>query len=161
MSSVFVLSLTVCHLLLMKSPGVASHGVYLCQSVSECPGLRLPQQCFPASLSRWQRQRGNSCFYWCGERKCSKMNHTSTYEVSLFSHHVAKLSLNFFQLFQNESGVREFHIVQVSSSSQHWRLHKYINPCNNYGKSILKGTTSLLKCFFFIIVIFFCILFSI
>uniref|UniRef100_A0A3B3WCQ8 Trafficking protein particle complex 8 n=1 Tax=Poecilia mexicana TaxID=48701 RepID=A0A3B3WCQ8_9TELE len=32
----------------------------------------------------------------------------------------------------SESGVREFHIVQVSSSSQHWRLHKYINPCNNY-----------------------------
>uniref|UniRef100_A0A3Q4N2M8 Trafficking protein particle complex subunit 8 n=1 Tax=Neolamprologus brichardi TaxID=32507 RepID=A0A3Q4N2M8_NEOBR len=28
----------------------------------------------------------------------------------------------------NEGGVREFHIVQVSSSSQHWRLHKYINP---------------------------------
>ncbi|XP_043984891.1 trafficking protein particle complex subunit 8 [Gambusia affinis] len=32
----------------------------------------------------------------------------------------------------SENGVREFHIVQVSSSSQHWRLHKYINPCNNY-----------------------------
>ncbi|KAM4739693.1 trafficking protein particle complex subunit 8 [Anableps anableps] len=32
----------------------------------------------------------------------------------------------------SESGVREFHIVQVSSSSQHWRLHKYINPGNNY-----------------------------
>ncbi|CAJ1060133.1 trafficking protein particle complex subunit 8 [Xyrichtys novacula] len=28
----------------------------------------------------------------------------------------------------NEAGVREFHIVQVSSSSQHWRLHKCINP---------------------------------
>ncbi|XP_061593405.1 trafficking protein particle complex subunit 8 isoform X2 [Cololabis saira] len=28
----------------------------------------------------------------------------------------------------SEGGVREFHIVQVSSSSQHWRLHKYINP---------------------------------
>ncbi|XP_041862305.1 trafficking protein particle complex subunit 8 [Melanotaenia boesemani] len=28
----------------------------------------------------------------------------------------------------SESGVREFHIIQVSSSSQHWRLHKYINP---------------------------------
>uniref|UniRef100_A0A3B4U4U7 Trafficking protein particle complex subunit 8 n=1 Tax=Seriola dumerili TaxID=41447 RepID=A0A3B4U4U7_SERDU len=28
----------------------------------------------------------------------------------------------------SESGVREFHIVQVSSSSQHWRLHKCINP---------------------------------
>ncbi|XP_054880101.1 trafficking protein particle complex subunit 8 isoform X2 [Poeciliopsis prolifica] len=32
----------------------------------------------------------------------------------------------------SESGVREFDIVQVSSSSQHWRLHKYINPWNNY-----------------------------
>ncbi|KAJ8376842.1 hypothetical protein SKAU_G00074220 [Synaphobranchus kaupii] len=28
----------------------------------------------------------------------------------------------------NESGVREFHIVQVSSSSKHWRLLKCINP---------------------------------
>ncbi|KAJ8276838.1 hypothetical protein GJAV_G00068480 [Gymnothorax javanicus] len=28
----------------------------------------------------------------------------------------------------NESGVREFHIVQVSSSSQQWRLQKCINP---------------------------------
>ncbi|XP_013872892.1 trafficking protein particle complex subunit 8 [Austrofundulus limnaeus] len=28
----------------------------------------------------------------------------------------------------SEGGVREFHIVQVSSGSQHWRLHKYINP---------------------------------
>ncbi|XP_068175680.1 trafficking protein particle complex subunit 8 isoform X2 [Antennarius striatus] len=28
----------------------------------------------------------------------------------------------------SESGVREFHIIQVSSSSQHWRLHKCINP---------------------------------
>ncbi|XP_061894359.1 trafficking protein particle complex subunit 8 isoform X2 [Entelurus aequoreus] len=28
----------------------------------------------------------------------------------------------------SEAGVREFHIVQVSSSSQRWRLHKCINP---------------------------------
>ncbi|XP_041647295.1 trafficking protein particle complex subunit 8 [Cheilinus undulatus] len=28
----------------------------------------------------------------------------------------------------SEACVREFHIVQVSSSSQHWRLHKCINP---------------------------------
>ncbi|XP_028258909.1 trafficking protein particle complex subunit 8 [Parambassis ranga] len=28
----------------------------------------------------------------------------------------------------SEGGVREFHIIQVSSSSQCWRLHKYINP---------------------------------
>ncbi|KAK2883564.1 hypothetical protein Q8A67_017201 [Cirrhinus molitorella] len=28
----------------------------------------------------------------------------------------------------SEAGVREFHIVQVSSSSRHWRLHKCINP---------------------------------
>uniref|UniRef100_A0A8C6VXX9 Trafficking protein particle complex subunit 8 n=1 Tax=Nothobranchius furzeri TaxID=105023 RepID=A0A8C6VXX9_NOTFU len=28
----------------------------------------------------------------------------------------------------SEGGVREFHIVQVSSSSHHWRLHKYITP---------------------------------
>uniref|UniRef100_A0A8C7XGJ3 Trafficking protein particle complex subunit 8 n=1 Tax=Oryzias sinensis TaxID=183150 RepID=A0A8C7XGJ3_9TELE len=28
----------------------------------------------------------------------------------------------------SEGGMREFHIVQVSSSSQRWRLHKYINP---------------------------------
>ncbi|KAG7488409.1 hypothetical protein MATL_G00034240 [Megalops atlanticus] len=28
----------------------------------------------------------------------------------------------------NEAGVREFHIVQVSSSSKQWRLHKCINP---------------------------------
>ncbi|KAM8874029.1 trafficking protein particle complex subunit 8 isoform 2-T2 [Spinachia spinachia] len=31
----------------------------------------------------------------------------------------------------SEAGVREFHIVQVSSSSQHWRLHKWINPAND------------------------------
>ncbi|XP_072246347.1 trafficking protein particle complex subunit 8 isoform X2 [Leuresthes tenuis] len=33
----------------------------------------------------------------------------------------------------SEGGVREFHIVQVSSSSQHWRLHKYINPDKDKG----------------------------
>ncbi|XP_037325170.2 trafficking protein particle complex subunit 8 isoform X3 [Pungitius pungitius] len=31
----------------------------------------------------------------------------------------------------SEAGVREFHIVQVSSSSQHWCLHKCINPAND------------------------------
>ncbi|TMS20849.1 trafficking protein particle complex subunit 8 isoform X1 [Larimichthys crocea] len=31
----------------------------------------------------------------------------------------------------SEAGVREFHIVQVSSSSQHWRLHKCINPAKD------------------------------
>ncbi|TNN77946.1 Trafficking protein particle complex subunit 8 [Liparis tanakae] len=31
----------------------------------------------------------------------------------------------------SEGGVREFHIIQVSSSSQHWRLHKCINPAND------------------------------
>uniref|UniRef100_A0A7N6C2M4 Trafficking protein particle complex 8 n=1 Tax=Anabas testudineus TaxID=64144 RepID=A0A7N6C2M4_ANATE len=33
----------------------------------------------------------------------------------------------------SEAGVREFHIVQVSSSSQHWRLHKCINPGEDNG----------------------------
>ncbi|XP_075997687.1 trafficking protein particle complex subunit 8 isoform X2 [Genypterus blacodes] len=31
----------------------------------------------------------------------------------------------------SEAGVREFHIVQVSSSSRHWRLHKCINPAKD------------------------------
>ncbi|XP_070816487.1 trafficking protein particle complex subunit 8 [Chaetodon trifascialis] len=31
----------------------------------------------------------------------------------------------------SEAGVREFHIVQVSSSSQHWRLQKCINPATD------------------------------
>ncbi|XP_034036210.1 trafficking protein particle complex subunit 8 isoform X2 [Thalassophryne amazonica] len=31
----------------------------------------------------------------------------------------------------SEAGVREFHIVQVSSCSQHWRLHKCINPAKD------------------------------
>ncbi|XP_031694646.1 trafficking protein particle complex subunit 8-like isoform X2 [Anarrhichthys ocellatus] len=31
----------------------------------------------------------------------------------------------------SEAGVREFHIIQVSSSSRHWRLHKCINPAND------------------------------
>uniref|UniRef100_A0A8C5G6M8 Trafficking protein particle complex 8 n=1 Tax=Gouania willdenowi TaxID=441366 RepID=A0A8C5G6M8_GOUWI len=31
----------------------------------------------------------------------------------------------------SEGGVREFNIVQVSSSSPQWRLHKYINPKND------------------------------
>ncbi|XP_066533154.1 trafficking protein particle complex subunit 8 isoform X2 [Hoplias malabaricus] len=31
----------------------------------------------------------------------------------------------------NEAGVREFHIVQVSSSSKQWRLHKCINPAGD------------------------------
>uniref|UniRef100_A0A8D3DNY4 Trafficking protein particle complex 8 n=1 Tax=Scophthalmus maximus TaxID=52904 RepID=A0A8D3DNY4_SCOMX len=31
----------------------------------------------------------------------------------------------------SESGVREFHIIQVSSSSQHWRLQKCINPAKD------------------------------
>lgn len=35
--------------------------------------------------------------------------------------------------FQSEAGVREFHIVQVSSSSQNWRLYKCINPAKDKG----------------------------
>ncbi|XP_010782117.1 trafficking protein particle complex subunit 8, partial [Notothenia coriiceps] len=31
----------------------------------------------------------------------------------------------------SEAGLREFHIIQVSSSSQHWRLHKCINPAKD------------------------------
>ncbi|XP_028442917.1 trafficking protein particle complex subunit 8 isoform X2 [Perca flavescens] len=31
----------------------------------------------------------------------------------------------------SEAGVREFHIIQVSSSSQHWRLHRCINPAKD------------------------------
>uniref|UniRef100_A0A8C3G8W7 Trafficking protein particle complex subunit 8 n=1 Tax=Cyclopterus lumpus TaxID=8103 RepID=A0A8C3G8W7_CYCLU len=31
----------------------------------------------------------------------------------------------------SEAGVREFHIIQVSSSSRHWCLHKCINPAND------------------------------
>ncbi|KAF7646234.1 hypothetical protein LDENG_00191260, partial [Lucifuga dentata] len=31
----------------------------------------------------------------------------------------------------SEAGVREFHIVQVSSSSQRWRLHRCINPAKD------------------------------
>nr|XP_040041142.1 trafficking protein particle complex subunit 8 isoform X1 [Gasterosteus aculeatus aculeatus] len=31
----------------------------------------------------------------------------------------------------SEGGVREFHIVQVSSSSQRWRLHRRINPASD------------------------------
>ncbi|KAM9435851.1 trafficking protein particle complex subunit 8 isoform 1-T1 [Clarias gariepinus] len=31
----------------------------------------------------------------------------------------------------SEAGVREFHIVQVSSSSRQWRLHKCINPAGD------------------------------
>lgn len=34
---------------------------------------------------------------------------------------------------QSEAGVREFHIVQVSSSSRQWRLHKCINPAGDKG----------------------------
>uniref|UniRef100_A0A8C4NUR0 Trafficking protein particle complex 8 n=1 Tax=Dicentrarchus labrax TaxID=13489 RepID=A0A8C4NUR0_DICLA len=45
----------------------------------------------------------------------------------------------------SEAGVREFHIVQVSSSSQHWRLHKCINPAKDKGVS---GTQSCLFDFF-------------
>uniref|UniRef100_A0A8D0A440 Trafficking protein particle complex subunit 8 n=1 Tax=Sander lucioperca TaxID=283035 RepID=A0A8D0A440_SANLU len=33
----------------------------------------------------------------------------------------------------SEAGVREFHIIQVSSSSQHWRLHRCINPAKDKG----------------------------
>lgn len=41
--------------------------------------------------------------------------------------------------FQSEAGVREFHIVQVSSSSQHWRLHKCINPAKDKGLSHMES----------------------
>uniref|UniRef100_A0A8C0KGF1 Trafficking protein particle complex subunit 8 n=1 Tax=Canis lupus dingo TaxID=286419 RepID=A0A8C0KGF1_CANLU len=37
----------------------------------------------------------------------------------------------------SEAGVKEFHIVQVSSSSKHWRLQKSVNLSENKGKFIL------------------------
>uniref|UniRef100_A0A8C5ECD4 Trafficking protein particle complex 8 n=1 Tax=Gouania willdenowi TaxID=441366 RepID=A0A8C5ECD4_GOUWI len=45
----------------------------------------------------------------------------------------------------SEGGVREFNIVQVSSSSPQWRLHKYINPKNDIGASAHCGKTCLCK----------------
>lgn len=49
---------------------------------------------------------------------------------------------------QSEAGVREFHIVQVSSSSQHWRLHKCINPAKDKGVSgKLSLCASFLQCY--------------
>lgn len=49
---------------------------------------------------------------------------------------VLKVILNYFPLVfsQSESGVREFHIIQVSSSSQHWRLQDCINPAREKGE---------------------------
>lgn len=42
---------------------------------------------------------------------------------------------------QSEAGVREFHIVQVSSSSQHWRLNKCINPAKDTGVCVCDTLT--------------------
>ena len=39
----------------------------------------------------------------------------------------------FSRPLQNEAGVREFHIAQVSSSSKHWRLQKCINMAEDKG----------------------------
>lgn len=35
--------------------------------------------------------------------------------------------------WQSEAGVKEFHMVQVSSSSKHWQLHKSVNISENKG----------------------------
>lgn len=44
---------------------------------------------------------------------------------------------------QNEAGVREFHIVQVSSSSQHWKLHSCINSVEDKGVRDLLPVTAI------------------
>lgn len=48
------------------------------------------------------------------------------------------MNLLSFSLSQSEAGVREFHIVQVSSSSRQWRLHKCINPVGDKGTNPLE-----------------------
>lgn len=66
-----------------------------------------------------------------------------TYRMQLFAVAVKLNNLALHKLYlnlpplgsQSEAGVREFHIVQVSSSSQHWRLHKCINPAKDKGVS--------------------------
>uniref|UniRef100_A0AAY4CUL5 Trafficking protein particle complex 8 n=1 Tax=Denticeps clupeoides TaxID=299321 RepID=A0AAY4CUL5_9TELE len=47
---------------------------------------------------------------------------------SLCVRHISYAFQMCVSLHQNEAGVREFHIVQVSSSSRIWRLHTCINP---------------------------------
>lgn len=39
----------------------------------------------------------------------------------------------FLSLPQSEAGVKEFHIVQVSSNSKHWKLQKSVNISEDKG----------------------------
>lgn len=70
-----------------------------------------------------------------------------THSMQLFSFAVKLNNLLLLKFYflpplgsQSEAGVREFHIVQVSSSSQHWHLQKCINPAKD--KGVCVGTLS-------------------
>ena len=58
----------------VQSSGVTTHSVYLCQSVSECASVSLPQQCPSTSQCRCQRQRWNSGLYRRGEHQHGEMH---------------------------------------------------------------------------------------
>uniref|UniRef100_A0A3Q3WQF8 Uncharacterized protein n=1 Tax=Mola mola TaxID=94237 RepID=A0A3Q3WQF8_MOLML len=75
----------------------------------------------------------------CASRSLSVQ--ASAFRSSIPPHHVLDdkggggtlVFIDVENLNTSDAGVCEFHIVQVSSSSQHWRLHKCINPAKEKG----------------------------
>lgn len=120
-----------------QPPGAASLRLHLCQPLSECEGVGLPQQRSSSPQPGGPGQRGDAGLHRCGEHQYCEipsMSHTaSKNHMSLLAHHLNGLPVG----LQSEAGVREFHIIQVSSSSQHWRLHKCINPAKDKGEGAL------------------------
>lgn len=111
----------------VQPPRVASHGVHLCQPLPERPGVGLPQQ-RAATPPAGRRRRRNAGLRGCREHQHGELRRASAEGTAGTAAHTGS------RVPQSEGGVREFHIVQVSSSSQRWRLHRRINPASDRGK---------------------------
>lgn len=117
-------------MLLLKSPGVASHCVHLHQPLSERASVGLREQ--PPSAADGGRRR-------CGRNAglCGRGEPQPGETDPMTSKHSPVRTLLQFLLscFQSDTATREFHITQISSSSPHWCLCKCINPAKEEGES--------------------------
>lgn len=129
----------------MWSHRVLRHTVFICASRSLSVQASACRSSVPPNHSL-DDKGGSGTLVFIDVENINTVRHAACHIHAVCSflllHHSSlfKLCFNLPPLgSQSEAGVREFHIVQVSSSSQHWRLQRCINPAKEKGVS---GTLS-------------------
>lgn len=128
-----IISLSLC----MWSHRVLRHSVFICASRSLSVQASACRSSVPPHHSVDDKGSGGTLVFVDVEN-INTVRYPACLWLTLCSLNSQSLRRRGFNLpplcSQSEAGVREFHIIQVSSSSKHWRLHKCINPANDKGR---------------------------